>query len=60
VEISRTFCIPDISDWWQQQEEMHSKYTDLFNVAQNIFSIILHGVGVVARFSLGQDDIGWR
>jgi len=29
-------------------------------VAHNTFSIILHGVGVEARFSLGRDVIGWR
>jgi len=39
---------------------MHSKYNDLSNVAQDIFSIIPHGVGVEASFSLGRDIIGWR
>jgi phosphate starvation-inducible protein PhoH len=29
-------------------------------VARDIFSIILHGIGVEARFFLGQDVIGWR
>jgi hypothetical protein len=29
-------------------------------VARDIFSIIPHGVGVEASFSLGQDVIGWR
>jgi hypothetical protein len=29
-------------------------------VARDIFSIIPHGVGVEARFALGQDVIGWR
>jgi len=60
MEISSTFWIPDITDWWHQQEEMHSQYTDLSNVARNIFSIIPHGVGVEASFSLGRDVIGWR
>jgi hypothetical protein len=60
MEISSTFWIPDITDWWRQQEETHSKYADLSNMARNIFSIIPHGVGVEARFSLGRDGIGWR
>ena len=59
-EISSTFWIPDITDWWRQQEEMHSKYADLSNVARDIFSLIPHGVGVETSFSLGQDVIGWR
>jgi len=29
-------------------------------VARDIFSIIPHGVGVEASFSLGQDVISWR
>jgi len=37
MEISSTFWIPDITDWWRQQEEMHSKYADLSNVACDIF-----------------------
>jgi len=53
MEISRIFWIPDIAEWWRQQEETHSKYADLSNVARDIFSIIPHGVGVEASFSLG-------
>jgi len=60
MEISSTFWIPDIAEWWRQQEEMHSKYAHLSNVARDIFSIIPHGVGVEASFSLGRDVIGWR
>jgi len=60
MEISSTFWLPDITDWWRQQEETHSKYTDLPNMARDIFSIIPHGVGVEASFSLGRDVIGWR
>jgi len=56
--ISTIFCIPDISDWWRQQEETHSKYTNLTNVGHNIFSIILHGVGVETSISLVRDVIG--
>jgi len=59
MEISCTFWLPDITDWWRQHEETHSKYTDLSNVARVIFSIVPHCVGVVASFSLGGDVIGW-
>jgi len=59
-EISSTFWIPDITDWWLQQKETHSKYADLSNVAHDIFSNIPHGVGVEASFSLGGDVVGWR
>jgi len=60
MEISSTFWIPDITDWWREIEETHSKYADLSNVARDIFSIMPHGVGVEASFSLGRDVIGWR
>jgi len=60
MEISSTFWIPVITDWWRQQEETHSKYADLSNVARDIISIIPHGVGVEDSFSLARDIIGWR
>jgi len=61
MEFSSTFWIPDITDWWHQQEETHGKYSDFSNVARDIFSIIIaHGVGVEASFSLGWDDSGCR
>jgi len=60
MEISSTFWILDITNWWRQQEETHSKYADLSNVACDIFSIIPHGVRVEASFFLGRDVIGWR
>ena len=60
MEIKSRFSIPDITDWWCQQEETHSKYADLSSVACDIFCIIPHGVGVEASFSLGLDVIGWR
>jgi hypothetical protein len=60
MEISSTFWLPDITDWWQQQEEMHWMYADLSNVAHDIFSIIPHGGRVEASFSLGRNVIGWR
>jgi len=59
MEISSTFRLPDIPDWWCQQDEMHSKYADLSNVAHDIISILPHGVGVQDSLSLGQNDIGW-
>ena len=60
MEISSTFWIPIITEWWRQQEEMHLNYTNLSNPARNIFDIIPHGVRVEARFSLGRDVISWR
>jgi len=60
MEISSTFWILDITDWWRQQEEIHSKYIDFSNVACDILSIIAHGVGVEASCSLGKIVIGWR
>jgi hypothetical protein len=35
-------------------------YANFSNVARNILSIIPHGLGVVARFSLWPDVITWR
>jgi len=58
--ISITFWLPDITDWWRQQEEINSMYADLSNVAPKIFSIISYCLGVEASFSLGRDAIGWR
>jgi len=60
MEISRTFWIPAITDWWRKQGETHSMYIDFSNMLYDIFSIIPHGVGVKASFSLGRDAIGWR
>ena len=58
IEISSTFWIPDITDWLRQQKETHSMYADLCNVAHHRFSIIPHGVGAEASFSLGWYIIG--
>jgi len=58
MDVSSTFWIPDITDWWHHREETHSTYTNLSNVARDIFSIIPHGIGVKASFSLGRDVIG--
>ena len=60
MEISSTFWILDITDWWQQQEETHSKYTNLSDVARDLFSILPHGVRVEASFSVGREVISWR
>ena len=60
MEICSMLGLPDITDWWCQQEETHSKYADYSNEASNIFSILQHSVGVQASFSLGRDFTGWR
>ena len=59
MEISSTLGLPDITDCGCKQQETDSKYADLTNVARNTFSIIPHGVGVEASFSLGRDVFGW-
>jgi hypothetical protein len=60
MKIRSRFRVPDITNWWCQQEDMHSKYANLSNVARDIFSIIPPGVGVEASFSLCQVVTGWR
>jgi len=60
VEISSSFWIPAITDWWWQQEETHSVYANHSHVARNIFTSILHGVRVEDSVSLGRDVISWR
>jgi len=60
LDISSSLWLPEITDWWQHQEETHTTYTDLSDVARDIFSIIPQGVGVEASFSFGRDVIGWR
>jgi len=54
MENSSTFCLLDISDWWRQQEETHSKYADISNEVRDTVPIIPHGVGVEASFSLAE------
>jgi hypothetical protein len=46
MEISSTFWIPDITDWWCQQEETHSKYAVLSTYSLLLF---IHTVFTVAR-----------
>jgi hypothetical protein len=60
MEINSTFWIPDITDWWRQQQSTLSENADLSNVVYDIFAIIPHGVGVEARYSLARDATGWR
>jgi hypothetical protein len=60
MEISSIVWIPDLINWWCQQQETHSKYADLSNVTRDIFSIIPHGAKVRVSLSLGRDVIGWR
>jgi len=61
MEITSTLWIPYVTELWNQQEEMHSNYTDLSNVAWDIFSITAHGVGVEGSFALRRDiNGGWQ
>lgn len=60
MEYSSTNWIPEISDWWHQEEETYPKYTNLSNVAQDILSIIPHVVAVEASVSHRQDVISRR
>jgi len=60
MEIYCTFWLPDITDWWLYREETYSQYPNLSNVVCDVLSIIPHGVGVEASFSLGWDVISWR
>jgi len=58
--ISSIVRIPDLTDWWFQQEETHLRYANLFNVARDRFSVIPPAVGVESSFPLGRDVISWR
>jgi len=60
MQISSTFRIPDITNWWRQQVWMHSQYADLSIVACDIFSITPYAVRVEAIFSFEWDAISWR
>jgi len=60
MEISSTLWIPDITDWWRQQEETQSNYAYLSNVAREVFCIIPHRLGVEASVPLARDVIRWR
>jgi len=58
--ISSAFWIPDITDWWREMDEMHSKHADLSNVARDIFCLIPHGVRVESSVFLRRDVICLR
>jgi hypothetical protein len=45
---------------FQTETRVVADDTKLCNVARDIFSIIPHGVGAEASFSLGRDVISWR
>jgi hypothetical protein len=59
MEIGGTFWLLDITDWWHQQEEMHSTYANRLNVPPDIFLTIAHVVRNEVSLSLGRDSIGW-
>jgi hypothetical protein len=59
IVLINTVWISDITDWWHQQEETHSRNTNLSNVSRNIFSIIPHGVALGASISCGRNVIIW-
>jgi len=58
--ISSTFWLLDITDWWCQWEGTYTKYANLSNVAWDIFSIIAHGIWLVARFFFERNAISWK
>jgi len=58
--ISSTLWLPYDTDRWHQQAETHWKHVDLSALDHDMVSIIPHGVGAVASFSLGRDVIGLR
>jgi hypothetical protein len=59
-EITASFWYPDVAGWWMKQERRMGDYQDLARMARDIFSVMPHGVGVEASFSLGRDVMSWR
>jgi len=59
-EMTASFWYPDVAGWWLKQETTMGEYRDLAKMARDIFSVMPHGVGVEASFSLGRDIISWR
>lgn len=59
-EITASFWYPDVAGWWLKQETTMGEFRDLAKMARDIFSVMPHGVGVEASFSLGRDVISWR
>jgi len=58
MQTKSIFRIPDFTDWWHQQKEMHLQYADHLNVAYNIFSITTCGIREEASCFLGRKVIG--
>jgi hypothetical protein len=59
MEISGTFWLPDITNWWGQ-EEPNPMNADLSTEACIISFVISPGVGMDPSFSLQRDVLGWR
>jgi len=59
MAISTTFWLPNLTNWWLQQDETQSKKADHFNVPWDVCAIIPHGVGVQASCSLGRHVIAY-
>jgi hypothetical protein len=57
IEITRTLCLPDITNCLWQQGETHLKYAALSTVVHDRFSIIPDSVGGKASFSHRWDII---
>ena len=51
---------PDVAAYCREQEVSCMEYAPLARMACDVFSVIPHGVGVEASFSLGRDVLGWR
>jgi len=51
--ISSRFGIMDITDWWCQQDKMHTMHAKLSNLAHDIFSILPYSARVEASVSIG-------
>ena len=60
MDISSTFLNTDLMAWFHPQEEMHTKYIIVWNMARAIFTIIPHAVRAVACFSVGRNMMRWR
>lgn len=58
--IHSSFWIPTITDWWPQQEAMHTVNADPSTVERDVFCIILHGVRMETSYFLPWDVVSWR
>ena len=59
-ELTAAFWKPDVTAYWREQEDSCTQYAPLARMARDVFSVIPHGLGVEASFSLGRDVLGWR